>query len=197
MRLLKMALLAVVLVQFIGVTAFAAPISFLHEGSGSGTIGGNPFNSAFRIRAMGDTANRQNYASNSFFIDHAPGTVEIELVSLSLVSTFTTATRTFMNNESTGLVGFSRAGVSGADLYNGPGNLGFWDMLSSFGPVTGGASLLQWTNSPVNTSNGVLVFNNGGTQGRFTARVGVPEPLSVITFGLGLLGLAAARRRRS
>lgn len=109
---------------------------------------------------------------------------------------FLTSTVTFVNNAAP-LPGFE--GPNG-DLYDGPLNAAFatWNMLSSIGPIAGTANLLQWTNTPINTSGGVLVFNNGSSDTVFTATVGttVPEPVSRVLFLTVLLGVAFVARKR-
>ena len=152
-------------------SAAAATIVFTHESSGSGTLDGVPFfDRAFTIVATGDTANRQIQIAGVFFIEHTSVTIEIAgLGTFDILS----PTRTFVNQPAA-LAGFSRAGLSGADLLNGPtdGLLASWDMLGSIGPLAGDGYLLQWGNQPVNTSGGVLAFVSQGTMVRFTATIG-------------------------
>ena len=114
--------------------------------------------------------------------------------------TFVTGTRTFVNQGSE-IVGFSRAGTGGLDLYNGPLDalFGAWDMTTSIGPILGSSSLLQWLSGPVTTSGGVLAFDNAQTRGTFQAIVGrqVPEPGTLVLAAVGVLALGLARRRRA
>lgn len=183
--------LAIAVITLTAGSASAVPIFFTHEGAGSGTIGGVAFaTTPFVITATGDTSNRAVQGA-AFFIDH--GSAQIDITGVGVFN-FTTATRTFVNN-GTQTVGFSRAGVGGADLFNGPtlAIYGAWDMLSSIGPDSGNGNLLQWGSSNVNTDGGVLLFNNGGSPATFTARV-VPAPAATAFLGLG--GIAALRRRR-
>ena len=96
--------------------ASAVPIKFVYTGTGSGSLDGVDFSSVtFTITSLGDTDDRQTYSAG-YFIDHASASIDISGIGTVM---FTTATRTFVNNLAQ-VVGFSRAGEFGADLYNGP-----------------------------------------------------------------------------
>jgi len=170
----------------------ASPITMIHEGSGSGTIGGVSFAaSAFTITTTGNTDNRVDFGFG-WFIDHTAASINIAGVG---TFEFITPTRTFVNN-SIPLVGFSRAGISGADLFDGPNDaaLAAWDMTTSIGPLSGGGNTVQWGGGfeDVMTSGGVLFFADGFTDAQFTAIIPAPASLALI----GLAGITATRRRR-
>ena len=162
---------------------------FTHAGRGDGTLDGVAFPmSDFVMRASADTSNRQSYTSG-WFIDHTTASVEITgLGEFNIL----TGTRTFLRY-GPGMVGFSRAGTGGADLFNGPKDAAFetWVMLTPIGPISGGGGILQWSSSPINTTEGVLIFNDRSADATFEA---VPEPATLSLLALG--GLAAIRRRR-
>jgi len=174
--------------------SYADPITFTHTGVGSGTIGTTTFtDAAFTITDVGDTTNVEDL-SGAFSLDDSSASIAIDGVG---TFDFITGTRTFVAG---GLVGFSRATASGNDLFNGPSNAAFstWDLTSSIGPIDGTAQLLQWSLSPVDTSGGVLVFDDGITDTVFSATLGtaVPEPTGSIAVGIGVLALAVVTRRR-
>jgi hypothetical protein len=197
MRFLTLIGLAVTLFLLQPSSAIADPITFTHQGVGSGVVGATPFsNASFTITATGDTSTRSLFG-NAFFIDHTSATISISGVG---TYNFNSGTRTFVNFY-VGVVGFSRAGFDGVDLFTGPPNAVFssWDMLSSIGPISGTASLAWWGAplSPVMTNSGQLSFSDSSGSATFTATVGnVPEPASLTLLGLGFGAAALGRRLR-
>jgi len=185
--------------QIVGVLIFSAVCSYAdiititHTGVGSGTIGSIAVtDAAFTITDVGDTASRQSYL-DGYSIDDTSASIDISGVG---TFDFTTGTRTFVNN-TFDEIGFSRAGIDGADLFDGPVNSAFgtWGMLTSIGPTDGTGSLLQWSLSPVDTTGGVLAFNDGSSDTVFTASVTVPEPSSLALLAVGLLGVVVSLAR--
>jgi hypothetical protein len=169
--------------------AHADLITFTHTGSGSGTLNSSMFGpSNFTIVSTADTNNRESYG-NGYFINHDSVTIMIDGLGTYDI---TDATRTFVNNDSQ-IVGFSREGSSGSDLFNGPSDPAFivWEMLTSIGPVSGTGTLLQW-GSGINTSGGILDFDNGDSSATFTAIIPAPAAMAL----LGIAGFAGHRRRR-
>ena len=187
MKLQKLACLALILAG----SSHASVITMIHTGVADGTLGSEIFtNAAFTITEVGDTTHRVSFGTG-FFIEATFASISIGRVG---TVDFLAGTRTFVNN-GVSTVGFSRTGLWGADLIEGPseGQLHTWDMLSSIGPIRGDILPLQWTLSPVDTSGGVLILekaSNGDTTGTFTATVGTPEPLSYWLIGAGILGIA-------
>jgi hypothetical protein len=173
--------------------SYAGVITFTQTGVGSGTVGTNTFtNAAFTITDTGDTANRVSF-SGGYIIDATSASIVISGVG---TLNFLIGTETFVSNTNQE-VGFSRS--SGSDLYDGPDNAAFgtWDLLTSIGPISGSAYLMQWTLSPVNTSGGVLVFSDGSSPTVFTATIQTaPEPSSLMLLGIGMAGIGMLTRQR-
>jgi hypothetical protein len=172
----------------------AAPITFIHEGSGSGTLGGIPFATLdFVITGVGDTTDRVVLDPGRIFaIEHLSASITLDGLG---TFDFLIATQTFTNDD---VVGFARP-YPGSDLFDKPeaASLSPWEMLSSIGPITGEAVLFQWDVEPiVNTTGGILFFDTQITLGTFTAVV--PEPSTVAHFKRALIlpGLMWLHRRR-
>ena len=186
---LKCGLLAVALLAALPAGSWATMLTSTQTRSGSGTLGGVPFaTSNFIITSVGDTAARLGYSAG-WFINNTSASIQIDgLGTLDIL----TPTRLFVNN-STQTVGFSRAGTTGADLFNGPSAaaLSTWDMLTPIGPISGQGQLMQWLDTPINTTCGVLMFNDSFSATIFNA---VPEPATLALHSLG--GLGIIRRRR-
>ena len=189
--------ITIILLGLFSLNASASLITFTHEGTGSGTIGGIAFTDAdFVVTATGDTDNIMlRDLTGTLYINH-----DLASISISGVGTFDfiTDTRTFVSN-SIDLVGFSRAGETGEDLINGPTDSIFsgWDMTTSIGPVSGFAIMMQWDIGDVETTGGVLFYESSSTPAMFTAVVStVPVPAAIWLFGSGLLALIATMRRK-
>ena len=201
MRHLILILAAVCAVTFWASPASADPITFIHTGSGSGSLDGVLFDvSEFTITATGDTSNRTSgMFPGIFIIPHDAASIDI--VGLGTL-TFTEDTETFVNNGNE-VVGFGRF----FDLFDGPVDPAFatWDMLSSIGPISGSGALMQWAPG-VQTNLGLLVFDDD-TDDDFTkwdipttfqaivSPVPVPGAVVLGTLGLGVAGQLCRRRK--
>lgn len=179
--------------------ANADTITYTHTGSGSGTLNGVTFGAIaplnFTITAVGDTDDVVSFSgSDGFYINNISAFIHIDTLGSF---DFTTATRFFVYNPSK-IIGFSLAGEEGADLFNGPSTVDYWDMTSSIDPISGTAELLQWSRQEVDTTGGILAFNSSyGVASTFSATVAaVPEPSSyaVMLAGLGLLGFSSRKK---
>jgi len=193
MRVFKLLFLTAIVAA--GVSA--GPITFTFSGTGSGTIGGSPFASAaFTITALADTVNIVPFSvGTGFSLDNSSASITIAGQG---TFSFITATREFVNNNSSG-AGFSRGTQTGADLVYAASDPGFatYALDTAFDPLTGNGRLLQWSNPTVTTSGGTLVFTDANpTTVTFQATVGaaVPEPGSYVLILSGILGLVLMKR---
>lgn len=197
--MLRTLLSAVVALAAVAVTSpdkvSAATIVFTHEGSSStpitGTLDGTAFSTTgFVIEAVADTDDIESFGSG-VSIDHLSATIEI--LGLGTYD-FLSPTRTF-SNISSQVVGFSRGGLFGSDLFNGPRDIGP-DLLSNFGPASGNGNIIQWTQDDILTSAGILNLNNASITATFTATVAaVPLPAAGWLLVAAVGGLAVARRK--
>jgi len=187
MKMLRVALTGLVL--SVSGIANAGLIEFIYTGTGTGTIGGQAFNNSFiTITEYSDTDQIQSCGPTCVYINSITSTVSIDNVGSF---EFITDTRTFNNN---GRLGFSRS--SGADLFN-IFDVGSFDMASALAPVAGTPSFLQWSRTPVDTTGGVLSFDDARTSGTFEARLStVPEPTTLAIFALGIIGLASRKLKK-
>lgn len=167
--------------------ASATPITFIQTGTGSGTLNGVPFGAtSFIITSQGNTDDRQSWGSGLWCIIHSSSSIMI-----TGLGTFDVLeqTRTFVNNPN-GLVGY----FIGRDLFNiGPGlEFETWNMLRPIGPINSQGRLLQWGFIPVNTSGGILFFNDSYMAAVFKA---VPEPATLLLLAFG--GMLLRRKRNA
>jgi len=192
MRLLQSFVLSTLL---LGPSLFGASIVNTFTGIATGTIGESTFTSAeFVITGNADTSEIEAY-SDGFVVNHSSASIFIAGLGSF---TFLTPTASFVNNTN-GTVGFGRAG--GADLYDFevdvPG-ADTWDMQTSFS-FEAFAILIQWADSPVDTSGGVIeIQTNPEVSGTFSSVVGggeIPEPSSLALVGAGIAASAFLRRK--
>ena len=180
--------IAVVIYFSLGFPAKADLFDITHTGRGSGDLDGNAFGPTdFVITARVDTNDRESIpAFNVFTIDHI--FAQIELVGIGTFD-FTSATRHFVNQDLR-TIGLSRAGPDDKrDLFGGSSDAAFsnWDMLTEIGPISGNnGRITQWNGGDIQTSGGILNFNDGSNIGTTFSYTAVPEPSA---FGLILLSL--------
>jgi hypothetical protein len=187
-------LLAAMVVMSFSADVFADIITVTQTGIGTGKIGTTTFaNYPFTIISVGNT---DNLATDSQANSIPNGTATITIDGLGSYQ-FLTPTRTF-SNFVTMTPGFSSGASHGPDLFDGPTNAVFsnWHMLTSIGPITGLATLLQWSNSPVQTSGGTLVFNNASSVPTTFQAVVIPEPSTIALLLAGAACLLAFEVRR-
>ena len=192
----------------LAVTAFAgvsnaAPVTFIHTGIGSGTIGATSFtNAPFTITEIGNTASVQDCTvptalAPCFFVNDLSASVSISALGIFNILT---PTRTFVDQDLL-LAGFGLSGPTGQDIFDGPNSPLFanYDLATSIGPVTGFGSLVQNQSlaGPLSTSGGDLLFVDSLTPATFQATIAViPEPSTLFLVALVLPCLAIRRKTR-
>jgi len=185
----------------LSIPAFAAPITITFQGHGSGSLNGVVFgDEAFTITENADTANIVQIGLGVFYLDSSSASINIEGVG---DFSFISGTRTWYGGS---VVGFSRSGADGVNLFNSYGTLPpsdsplfGWNIQTTIGPLVSLGQLYQWSFLPVNTSGGPLFFNDGDSEMIFQATVetsNVPEPtsLSLAVSGLAFVSLLSKFR---
>jgi hypothetical protein len=201
-QIMKRSFQLIVLLTAFACSAFGSTITFTDITTASGTIGSTSFtNDPITISAVGDTS-KTIECMNLFSLNNSSASITIDGLGTFL---FTTGTRFFASN-GTESVGFSRAGLSGLDLIDGPlGNSAFssWSMLTSIGPITGSGEVTQWGAGwpPVVTTGGTLVLDDATPVITFSAKVdpadpAVPEPGTFLLLATGLLGIGRFVKQR-
>ena len=151
----KSCCLSTIVLLFWTLGAVAAPVTFIYTGTGTGTIGGTPFtNAAFTITGQADTDDLASCGGSCQDINHLSTSIALSGVGTYIISS---PLRTFLNNSP----GLSRQDPPGGDLYSlYQGDFTGLDLVSDWGPENTTGGLLQWSLNPVNTSGGVLVFQD-------------------------------------
>lgn len=168
---------------------FAAVLQYEINGVGSGSLNGVNFvDQAFSFTLVGDTANLQTPSYTAIDpLDSARVTIE------GVGTTeFGIATRLGLNGSA---VFFSRAGDGALDL------LDFYindtiDLTQAFGPIAGYAAFGLNQFVDVQTSLGLLTFNDAAAITFSAAPVPEPETWGMLLGGLGLTALVRRRRQR-
>jgi hypothetical protein len=168
-----------------GGVAQAGQIIYTIQGTGSGTLGGNPFTDALvSLMMVGDTGNvtggglYQNY-----------GTVTLNVAGLGS-ATVTDAAYVFDNQGySPGAVGFATAVGSILDTLDSA--FSTYDLTTAIGPITN-TSFIRPDVTFGTTAGGFNISEMGDST--FQAST-VPEPGALSLLGLGLAGMAYMLRK--
>jgi hypothetical protein len=189
---LILAVLAAVAAWLVAAQAPAGTITVTQTGTASGTIGATQFTNAdFTITLVGDTNNRTVLNQGQMSGYQIPD--DSASISIQDVGVFQILSPTNMfNNTEFGAAGLTLTNVE--DLYDEASSSVFssWNMLTSFGPISDTAYLLQqydpW--SQVQTTGGEIQFTMSETPSVYEASVTpVPEPDTPALLCAAFLGL--------
>lgn len=195
---MKKLILIAVLVGMAASQTTAALITFTFKGSGSGTLGGNPFpDQQFEVVLQSDTA------FNAFGLGVASTPVsDATIIFSSLGSVKITDSLVVFNNQTVEQPGFYDNTLSGLNLLQAsfPGvGLNVYDLGTSFGPIISSPGTVYFNSfQNVGTDSGNLAFSSMGSTLTFQAVTAVPEPSTCFAglTAVGMLGLFGWRNRK-
>lgn len=163
---------------------FATPVAaelivYTHEGSGSGTLGGEPFSdTGFVITAVVDTDDTVPLPPYLTYVVHLNAEITIDGVG---TLEFTEPTTHLVDHLFGGvafgiLLEFGGGTQEPGAVMSGPIEPGMavWDMTTSVGPNTGPGLHEAWMARPVDTPEGELIFDEGEFTATFSAEVMAP-----------------------
>jgi hypothetical protein len=176
-------------------SAQAAPITYIYDGFGTGTLGGSPFtDAAFTITASADTDNITVWPNGGYIPQNTHLSTVIDIAGLGSFS-ITTPSHSWMLGSGGGSGGLGRNLSLNWLTLTEPALIGY-GLDTSIGPVLENSPLHASQFRDVATTGGTLAFSSI-TEVTFTA---APEPSTLIfllTLGaLGVVPLAWRRRKR-
>ena len=188
--------LAVLFFLLLSIHAFGSAITYTQTVTGTGVFADHNFNSALvTLTFTGDTANVTPLGSCC--LQNIVGIMTVDVQGIGS-GTFTDASMGAVVNPSNEAAGMSDFTRNLAVLFTLNPVFSTYDLASSIGPYSGGASI----NSTIAfaTTIGNFQLNSADGDATFTAVTNgsapVPEPSSLMLFGSSLAGFAGMFRRK-
>lgn len=173
--------------------AIAAPINYLYQGTASGSLDGQSFDSVgFTITAFADTDNIQPWDPANLQNTHISATINVDGFGSY---DFEEATHTWIADGFGGGFGldlsFNIITINANALANSGYNLG-----TDFGPVFEDSPNIIFPFAGVLTTGGLLSFTDMNDVTFSASLTQVPVPGAIWLFGTALVGLFGGTRRR-
>lgn len=183
---------AVVLVLVLTGSAYATPVTYVEQVTGSGSLGGDSFsNAVVTLTLTGDT---DNVHQNPMFLSIVNSTAIVGVIDVAGVgsATFTDSVEALINGAATfaGVEDFtvhSNVLVTSSD-FSGYG------LTTDIGPVLGITGFEPGL--AFGTTAGDFVLESTSRESSFTTVVATPEPATLTCLGTGMFGLIRIRRKR-
>ena len=174
--------------------AFAAPVSYIEQGTYTGTFGGTTFTNALvTFIFTGDTANIVNVAPGQYH--NVAGLTTVSVAGIAGTGTFPNSVGPYITQSVRyGLISDLTAYLAIAFVQSNA--LGSYALDTSLASVSG-PSFVANIGHPFATTLGALTLNSTAGNGTFSAVVSsaTPEPFSGALAGTGLAIICAYRRR--
>jgi hypothetical protein len=176
--------------SLIPLTAAAEPITFTESFNATGTVNGNPFDANVIFSLITDTTLITG-SGGLFVTPDGVASVTIQGVGSG---TFTDPFYVF-DNQNVSVAGFTDVNIEDiVDLSNSA--FATYDLKSAIGPLDSSFFFVDIGQGLGSTLGTIVLDSTSGTPTFAATTQATPEPGSFLLFGSGIVGLAAAIRRK-